>query len=574
MQPLAKPREDIETFEASLGQRLIRRGKLDQPGLERAQRVRAARGDRLDHILSKLGLVPDRDIAEAIAEELDLDLVTAQDFPVAPVLEDVLGPRFLKEVGVLPLADGPSGLVLAMADPLNEYAIDAVHLTAGRPIARCVAIPAELENAIERLYGKGEGAAAGAVEEVDDGVGGGVEQDVERLKDLASEAPVIRLVNNLITRAVEMRASDIHIEPFESQLKVRYRIDGIVREMDPPAQRYRAAIVSRLKIMARLNIAERRLPQDGRIKLVFRGTPIDLRVVTIPTLHGEGVVIRILDRSSIALDFARLGFAGRNFEAYMGLLRQPHGVLLVTGPTGSGKTTTLYTSLVDLNTPDKKILTVEDPIEYQLDGVNQIQVQPEIGLNFANVLRSILRADPDIIMIGEIRDAETAEIAVQAALTGHLVLSTLHTNNAASTITRLLDMGVEDYLLTSTLTGVTAQRLVRTLCPGCQTPYRALPELVDQMRLRRYTTQPEITLYRAAGCEGCNGTGYFGRTCIFETLTVTDAVRRMILQRAESNQLHQAAVEDGMRTMYDDGVTKALAGVTTLEEVLRVTRDA
>jgi general secretion pathway protein E len=561
MQPLTKPLDETEEFEARLGQGLIQRGKLDRAGLERAIRVRAARGDRLDHILSKLGLVADRDIAEAVAEQLGLGLVTAQDYPMSPILEEVLGPRFLKEVSVLPLDDGPDGLALAMADPLNDYAVDAVHLISGRRVVRWVAIPAELEN------------ATSAIEEVGEAVDSAVEQDVERLKDLASEAPVIRLVNNLITRAVEMRASDIHIEPFENKLRIRYRIDGAVREMDPPAHRYRAAIISRLKIMAKLNIAERRLPQDGRIKLAIRGTPIDLRVVTIPTLHGESVIIRILDRASVALDFATLGFDGRNFETFLDMLEQPHGVLLVTGPTGSGKTTTLYTSLVRLNTPDKKILTVEDPIEYQLDGINQIQVKPDIGLNFANVLRSILRADPDIIMIGEIRDAETAEIAVQAALTGHLVLSTVHTNNAVSTVTRLLDMGVEDYLLTSTLTGVAAQRLVRTLCPGCRGAYRALPELVEQMHLQRYTDASEIVLYRATGCDSCNGTGYYGRTCVFETLAVTDTVRRLILQHAESTKLNLAAIEDGMQTMYDDGMAKALAGITTLEEVLRVTRD-
>ena len=290
-------------------------------------------------------------------------------------------------------------------------------------------------------------------------------------------------------------------------------------------------------------------------------------------MHGEGVVMRILDREGVKLDFQTLGLTGHNLETFLGIVERPHGIVLVTGPTGSGKTTTLYTSLTRLNSPDKKILTVEDPIEYQLDGINQIQVKPDIGLGFANILRSILRADPDIIMIGEIRDSETAEIAVQAALTGHLVLSTVHTNDAAGTVTRLLDMGVADYLLTSTLTGVAAQRLVRTLCRHCRTPYSALPELIEQLRLGRYTDRPEVTLYRAEGCEECSGTGYFGRTSIFETLVVDDAVRRLILQRLETNRLHQAAVEAGMRTMFDDGMLKALDGVTTIEEVSRVTRD-
>ncbi len=326
--------------------------------------------------------------------------------------------------------------------------------------------------------------------------------------------------------------------------------------------------------MAKLNIAERRLPQDGRIKLAIRGTPIDLRVSTIPTMHGEGVVLRVLDRTGVQLDFETLGLAGEALETFLGILERPNGIVLVTGPTGSGKTTTLYTSLVRLNSPDKKILTVEDPIEYQLDGINQIQVKPGIGLSFANVLRSILRQDPDIVMIGEIRDVETAEIAIQAALTGHLVLSTLHTNDAAGTITRLLDMGVEDYLLTSTLNGVTAQRLVRRLCPQCRTQGPAMPELVAQLGLERYTgPHQEIHLYHPKGCEQCNETGYFGRSSLTEVLVVTDEIRRLILKRAEAQELHRAAVKEGMRTMYDDGMAKALAGLTTVEEVLRVTRD-
>jgi general secretion pathway protein E len=449
-----------------------------------------------------------------------------------------------------------------MADPLDSYAADAMRLISGRELLPRVAEPAALESAIERLYEQGKTGPGRTVEDVG-----------ERLKDLASEAPVIRLVNQLIARAAEARASDIHIEAFENKLRVRYRIDGALREVDPPPNRFRAAIVSRVKIMARLNIAERRLPQDGRIKLAIRGTPIDLRVSTIPSMHGEGVVMRILDRQGVTLNFQALGIEGRNLETYLSILERPHGVFLVTGPTGSGKTTTLYASLVRINSPDKKILTVEDPIEYQLDGVNQIQVKPSIGFNFANVLRSILRQDPDIIMIGEIRDVETAEIAIQAALTGHLVLSTLHTNDAAGTITRLLDMGAEDYLLTSTLNGVAAQRLVRTLCSNCRTPERAMPELVEQLDLHRYATEQEIVLYRPQGCETCNDTGFFGRTSLVESLVVTDQIRRLILRHAEAGELHRVAVEEGMSTLFDDGMRKALAGQTTVEEVLRVTRD-
>ena len=564
--------EDIESFEQSLGELLIERGKLDRAGFERAMKIRTGRDERLNSLLPKLGLVSERDLAEALAERLNLPLVGAGDYPDVPLLEDKLSTRFLREAHILPLAEEPDGLVIAMVDPLDSFAIDALRLISGCELLPRVAEPAELESAIERLYGQGKAELGRVVEEVGEDGDENLELDVERLKDLASEAPVIRLVNQLITKAAEARASDIHIEAFESKLRVRYRIDGVLREVDSPPNRFRAAIVSRIKIMARLNIAERRLPQDGRIKLAIRGTPIDLRVSTIPTMHGEAVVLRILDRQGVTLDFAALGIDGHNLETYLGILERPHGVFLVTGPTGSGKTTTLYASLVRLNSPEKKILTVEDPIEYQLEGINQIQVKPNIGLSFANILRSILRQDPDIIMIGEIRDVETAEIAIQAALTGHLVLSTLHTNDAAGTITRLLDMGAQDYLVTSTLNGVAAQRLVRTLCPHCRSPELAMPELVDQLGLHRYTTESDILLYQPRGCEQCNETGFFGRTSLVETLVVSEQIRRLILRQAESNELHRVAVEEGMQTLYDDGMRKALDGLTTVEEVLRVTR--
>ena len=565
--------DDIEAFERSIGDLLIERGKLDQANFERAMRLREGSGERLNALLPKLGLVSERDLAQALSDQLGLPLVKAADFPDVPLLEDKLSPRFLRESHVLPLAEDAEGLVLAMADPLDSYAADAIRLISGRELLPRVAEPAELDAAIERLYGDGAAEVGRVVEEVGDGEEESLDVDVERLKDLASEAPVIRLVNQMITRAVEARASDIHIEAFETRLRIRFRIDGVLHEVDPPPNRFRAAIVSRIKIMAKLNIAERRLPQDGRIKLAIRGTPIDLRISTLPTMHGEGVVLRVLDRQGVSLDFAALGITQANLKTYLGILERPHGIFLVTGPTGSGKTTTLYASLLRLNSEDKKILTVEDPIEYQLEGINQIQVTPGIGLSFANVLRSILRHDPDIIMIGEIRDAETAQIAVQAALTGHLVLSTLHTNDAAGTLARLLDMGIEDYLLTSTLNGVAAQRLVRTLCPHCRRREPALPELVDQLGLHRYVGDQEIMLYHPQGCERCNDTGFHGRTSLVETLVLTDDIRRLILRRGEAMELHRAAVEQGMVTMYDDGIQKALAGITTVEEVLRVTRD-
>lgn len=562
--------QEVPEIDDLIGARLVAQGKLEQSALERAERARAESGERLDRVLTRLGLVGERDMAEAMAAELSLPIVGADDYPEAPVLDGLLSVRFLKNSRVLPLSEDDSGIALAMADPLDRFAIEAVALRAERPVRPHVAVAAELENAQERLYSGGKTSIDQIAETLEEGDEETTEADVERLRDLASEAPVIRIVNHLITKAVEARASDIHIEPFEAQLRVRYRIDGVLRDVDAPPARLRAAIISRIKIMAKLNIAEHRLPQDGRIKIVARGKEIDLRVSTLPALHGEGVVLRILDREGVVLDFDSLGFDETTQGRFLDLIERPTGIMLVTGPTGSGKTTTLYTSLTHLNSPEKKIITVEDPVEYQLRGVNQIQVKPKIGLTFANALRSILRQDPDIIMIGEIRDLETAQIAVQAALTGHLVLATLHTNTAAATITRLLDMGVEDYLVTSTVVGIQAQRLVRRLCPDCREPYEALPELVRQVDPQ---AEGPMTLYRPKGCKQCNGQGYRGRMGVLEVLPMTDEVRRLVLQHAESQEIHKAAVAAGMRSMYQDGVAKARRGVTTLEEVVRVTSE-
>jgi general secretion pathway protein E len=382
----------------------------------------------------------------------------------------------------------------------------------------------------------------------------------------------------IISHALEARASDIHIEPFENRLIVRYRVDGVMHEVESPPRRFSAAVISRIKIMASLDIAERRLPQDGRIKLRIQGKEIDLRVSTVPTMHGESVVMRILDKSGTALDFVTLGFDPKSLERFTEVLMQPHGILLVTGPTGSGKTTTLYTALDKLNNPDLKILTVEDPVEYQMEGINQIQVKPQIGLSFANALRSIVRQDPDVIMIGEIRDLETAQIAVQAALTGHMVLSTLHTNDAASTVNRLLDMGMDDYLLTSTVNGILAQRLVRTLCTHCREAHPALPEVVAELNLRKF--QPveadpfsPVVLYRPVGCSECGGTGYVGRVSIVELLAMSDTIRALVMRHVTAGEIRVQAIAEGMQTMYENGLCKALQGITTIEEVMRVTRE-
>jgi general secretion pathway protein E len=557
-----------------IAERLVRDGKLDRRGIERAQRLVADSRESLLHVLAKLGLVAERDLAEAIAAALELPLINAKDYPERPLLEDRLSLRFLREARLLPICETPDGLVVAMADPLDRFAEEAIALVVGAPIRRSVAVPAELEAALDRLYGGDSGEASeGASDEEVTGEFDTLDTDVERLRDLASEAPVIRLVNQIIGRAVEARASDIHLEPFENGLKVRYRIDGLLRETEVLSPRLRPAVISRVKIMAKLNIAERRLPQDGRIKIAFRGMPLDLRVAVTPSLHGEAAVLRLLHREAVALDFESLGIGGANRDALLRILERPHGIILVTGPTGSGKTTTLYAALSRLNTAERKILTVEDPIEYQIEGVTQIQVQPAIGLDFANVLRSLLRHDPDVMMVGEIRDGETAEIAVQAALTGHLVLSTLHTNSAAGSIARLIDMGVPEYLLASTLTGAMGQRLVRTLCPDCREPFETLPELAQELGLDRLAGGESVRLWRARGCENCHGTGFRGRTTISEVLVASDPLRRLILKRSDARELHLAAVSEGMTAMFEDGARKALGGLTTLEEVLKVTRD-
>lgn len=554
-----------------LGALLVAHQKLSEADLQRARRVQEGAGEALDTLLLKLGLVSERDLAEALSAQLQLPLVRPADYPETPASTDHIAPRFLKDARVIPLAEDEQELVVAMANPTDEYILSALHVATGKTIVAQVGIPSELEAAFARLYGSGRSAMGQIVDSI--GLADDLtdEEQIQHLKDLASEAPVIRLVNLMIARAVESRASDIHIEPFENRLKVRYRVDGVLREVESPPSRLSAAVISRIKIMAKLNIAERRLPQDGRIQLRAHGKEIDLRVSTVPTLWGESVVMRILDKASVVLDFAALGFSPDTLQRFRDVLAMPHGIIVVTGPTGSGKTTTLYTALQTLNTPERKILTVEDPVEYQLEGINQIQVKAQINLTFASALRSIVRQDPDVIMIGEMRDLETAGIAVQSALTGHLVLSTLHTNDAAGGVTRLLDMGVDDYLLTSTINGILAQRLVRVLCPHCKQAAPALPEVVDELRLQRFSNGEDIQLYKAVGCEQCSGIGYLGRAAIMEFLTMSDPLRRLVLKHADATVLQAQAQQEGMATLYEDGLRKALAGLTTIEEVLRVT---
>ena len=544
-------------------------GRCDARTLERGRRVAAETGQRLDRVLIQLGLVSERELAASYAELLGCDVVRLERYPAEALFAERLTARFLRHAKAIPVEAAAEAVVVAMADPLDGFTPAAIAAAIGRPVRIEVAVPIELEAAFARLYPEGTAAAESVVQ--DDAVEAS-EDDADRLKDLASEAPVIRLVNQMIARAVETEASDIHIEPFEDRLRVRYRNDGALREAESPPAHMTPAIVSRLKIMARLDIAERRLPQDGRIKLAVRGHEVDFRVSTIPSLHGETVVLRVLDRSAVVFDYARLGLPPGVVQRLEEAFALPNGIVLVTGPTGSGKTTTLYTGLTHLNAVTRKVVTVEDPIEYQLAGINQIQVKPQIGLSFATLLRSILRQDPDVIMVGEIRDLETAQIAVQAALTGHLVLSTLHTNSAAETITRLRDMGLEDYLLTAVLRGVLAQRLVRCLCPECRTPAPAPEAMVRRFGLDRRSGSAAPTLWHPVGCPACRGTGFRGRQAIVEFLQPTPVIERLIFSRADGAEIEREAVAGGMVTMFDAGMAAALAGQTTVEEVVRSIR--
>ncbi len=479
----------------------------------------------------------------------------------------------MRQSKFVPLKIDKDILVVAMADPEDFYVVDALKLASGLHIDARKGREDEILDAIERLYGAGTQSLETIIEEADRGVydiSAGNIEDADHLRDLASEAPIIRLVNRLILNAVEMKASDIHFEPFENEFKVRYRIDGVLHELESPPSRLQAAIISRVKIMAKLDIAERRLPQDGRIKLKVSDKEIDFRVSTLPTLFGESLVMRILDSETLILDLKKLGFPKELLDEYMDLVSQPHGMILVTGPTGSGKTSTLYTTLAKINSSEKKIITLEEPVEYQLRGVNQIQVNPKIGMSFANGLRSIVRQDPDIILVGEIRDRETAEIAIQSALTGHLLFSTLHTNDAAGAITRLLDMDVENFLLSSTLLGILAQRLVRVLCPNCKEIIKPEEKLLRSMGVDPDDVA-DIDFYIGKGCEECRGTGFKGRTAIFEYLSINDSIRREIMARSSTEEIKDVAIKNGMTVLRQDGWRKVREGITTIQEVLRVT---
>ncbi len=557
----------------SLLKTLQERNKLSTSELKKVERVqKTSVAESLPQLLIKLGLCSELDVADAFVESGHYEKLVPEQYPIERQLPERVSLRFLKNYHVIGLSVADEEVSIAMMDPEDVFTINALSLMLGKPIKVKVGLLSEIDAALDVQYGEDRSKMDKLIDDLAiDDLG---EEDLEHLKDLASEAPVIKMVNLIMQRAVEMRASDIHIEPFEQSLKVRLRVDGVLQEIDAPNVKSTAAVISRIKIMAKLNIAERRLPQDGRIKVQMMGKELDLRVSTIPTMYGESVVIRLLDKENTALDFVELGFAGRHLEQFIEVLSLPHGIILITGPTGSGKSTTMYAALKQLNTPQRKIITVEDPVEYQMEGVNQIQAKPQIGLTFASALRSIVRQDPDVIMIGEMRDLETARIAVQSALTGHLVLSTLHTNDAAGGVTRLLDMGLEEYLLTSTVNGILAQRLVRKLCPVCKEAKIAEPELVKELRLDRFSSQLEIKLYKPVGCVACSGTGYRGRLAIIEFLPMTDSIRKLIMAHEEAGAIQKLAVAEGMQTLYENGLVKVVEGVTTLEEVMRVTTES
>ena len=553
---------------------LIEKGKIQSTDLENLLSDEVSENVSIEEKLTTSGLMTEDELRSNLEEFFGAPFATRNDFPQEPVLVNNLSIQFMKESKIIPARLVDQELTVIMSNPLDFYTLDAIRLATGNHNIRVLAgRENEILWAIEQSYGSGGSSMEKIIEDMESvpEYQAEDEENVDHLRDMASEGPVIRLVNLIITRAIEVRASDIHFEPYEEQFRVRYRIDGVLHDVESPPKRLQAAIVSRIKIMAKLNIAERRLPQDGRIMLRVKGKEIDFRVSSVPTIYGESLVLRILDKSSIVLDIDKLGFPEDTLKGFQELIQRPHGIILVTGPTGSGKTTTLYCALGKLNSPDKKIITVEDPVEYQLKGINQIQVKPSIGLTFSNALRSIVRQDPDVILIGEIRDAETAEIAIHSALTGHLVLSTLHTNDAPSAMTRLIDMGMEDYLLSSTIIGVLAQRLVRVACPFCQKPTSPDPAIMKEMKVEERDLS-KLNIIEVKGCERCSNTGYWGRAGIFEFLEITDEIRKFILGKKDANIIKEAARKNGMRTLREDGWVKVKQGVTTIPEVLRVTQ--
>ena len=558
------------TDKPSLGEALVARGLLSGRDLDRALLAKREMGGLLGDVLIRLGLVAELDLAAVLCDVLDVSLANKDDYPADPIPLESVPEHFMENHRVVPISASDTEVEFAAHCPQDPFVTKALRLATGRHIKMRLGLAADIDAALEQRSLHDEEAAeeAFSVFNADD------DEFVEHLKDLASEAPVIQRVNQIIQRSLEIGASDIHLECFEDGLRLRYRIDGVLQEASQTVDSgLSAAIVSRIKLLANLNIAERRLPQDGRIMTRVKGHELDLRVSTLPTIHGEGVVMRVLDRESIKLDLHDTGFSSDTLAQYSALLKKPHGVLLLTGPTGSGKTTTLYASLSNLDSEALKIITVEDPVEYQLHGINQIPVHSQIGLTFARALRSILRQDPDVIMIGEMRDTETAQIAIQSALTGHLVLSTLHTNTAAGAITRLEDMGVERFLITAAVNGVLSQRLIRRLCDHCKRQVALTPEMAEETGLAAVCDVHSTRIYESVGCDHCKQTGYSGRLAIHELFVLDTTAQRAVLDGADAGQLHESARQRGMRTLHEDGLMKVAAGLSSLDEVLRIAHD-
>ena len=551
---------------------LLRNNKLTEKNLGEIKANQLQGGGYLGKTLVDYGYIHADVLLETLSKELGLRFISLEDYPKTqlPIKELNISEAFLKEKTIFPIQIKDDTLTIAVFDPFDLNAIENLKNSLGKNIKILLSTEETIVEAIETYYGTGESTMGRMVENIKDDENSFTDTDLdtEHIRDMASEAPVIKLVNHIISKATEMGASDIHLEPFAEDLILRYRIDGILHNLEAPPKKLNSALCTRIKIMAKLDISERRLPQDGRIKLKVHGKDIDMRVSTLPTLYGESIVIRILDRDNLTVELEKMGFPKQELEQFQKLIHKPYGKLLVTGPTGSGKTTTLYGALQNINTPDKKIITIEDPVEYQIRGVNQIHVKPQIGLDFASGLRSIVRQDPDVIMVGEIRDAQTADVAIQAALTGHLVFSTVHTNDAAGAITRLLDMGVENYLISSALLGILAQRLVRVICRTCIEPIEVAPALIVEID---NPGQDSIKAFHGKGCKECNHTGFRGRAGIYELLVVDDTVRQFILTKATSQIIRESARKKGMTTLREDGWKKVAKGITTVEEVLRVT---
>lgn len=558
-----------------LGQLLREQGVVSEDEIKQALKMQEEKGGLLGEILVAQGAVTSRDVARALSLQFGMPFVEAFELKeLDPMLVEPLPLAFAKQHLVAPLYRRRGKVLVVIADPTSVTVLDDLATLYGAGIDPLVGTPEFVLEALNALYDRRTGAqqVMGDIEESEDldSLAQDLEETTKDLLEEDDEAPIIRLVNSIFAQAVKEKASDIHIEPFERGIAVRFRKDGVLHEVLEVPKRMQASICSRIKIMGTLDIAEKRRPQDGRIRIRIAGRDVDIRLSTIPIAYGESLVLRLLDKTATVLDLDDLGLAGEDRKKMDNLVRRPHGIILVTGPTGSGKTTTLYAALSQINSPDKKILTIEDPVEYQLRGINQMQVNAKIGVTFSSALRAFLRQDPDVILVGEIRDKETVEIAVQASLTGHLVFSTVHTNDAPSTFTRLADMGVEPFLIASSVIAVQAQRLVRLLCKTCKQPMQASPLQLRQLGI---ADAQGAQVFAPKGCPDCSNLGYSGRRGIFELVSVTDDVRDLVMANANSSDIRRAALKDGMRTLRMDGAHKVLTGETSIEEVLRVTQD-